>query len=280
MAERDDLPLSLFEDVDATDDPTTSIPAAADPNPAPPAEPAPAEETTGSMAAVGAYDEDVAGPPLTHMIAATALEAQSATGWVFRNVSFDCRPGALVAVVGPPASGRSGLLLALTGRLRPTGGSLHVAGYDACGSRRDADAIREQATLARLGTLIGPEPEFSVAMAVDERCVLEDVSLDEGRAAFADICAILELSIDHDVIIATLDPMSRTKLSVALACVAPTSLVALDDIDAGVHDIAEHRLWRSLRRLSDLGVTVVASTSDLEPAQLYPDIEVKLDPGE
>lgn len=270
MAERDDLPLSLFEDVDATDD------AAATAEPAD--EPAPV--AASGQPTTQPATEAPAAPPLTYMIAATGLEAQSATGSVFRNVSFDCRPGALVAVVGPPGSGRSGLLLALTGRLRPTAGSLYVAGYDACGSRGDADAIREQTTLARLGSLIGPEPEFSVAIAVEERCLLEDVSIEEGRAAFADICAILELSIDHDAIIATLDAMSRTKLAVALACVAPTSLVALDDIDAGVHDIAEHRLWRSLRRLSDLGVTVVASTSDLEPAQLYPDIEVKLDPGE
>src|SRR5690606_10536680 len=236
MTERDDLPLSLFEDPPADDtaddtltaDHTPDDPDAdlADGRAAAPdhatnpvahatAHPAVHTERSGRVDRVspraaprpGADQFDGAAedpPPLTHMIRAAALEAHSATGWVFRNVTFDCRPGALVAVVGPPGSGRSGLLLALTGRLRPTGGQLYVGGYDACGSRRDIADIREQTTLARLGSLIGPEPEFTVAAAVEKRCLLEGVEAEEGRAAFADVCAILEFTVDPDAIIGEL----------------------------------------------------------------------------
>ncbi|NEE44191.1 ABC transporter ATP-binding protein, partial [Streptomyces sp. SID8455] len=37
-------------------------------------------------------------------------------GWVFRHVGFSAPPGSLVAIEGPSGSGRTCLLLALTGR--------------------------------------------------------------------------------------------------------------------------------------------------------------------
>ncbi len=43
-------------------------------------------------------------------------------GWVFRGVGLDAGPGSLIAVEGPSGSGRTCLLLALTGRMKPTEG--------------------------------------------------------------------------------------------------------------------------------------------------------------
>ena len=43
-------------------------------------------------------------------------------GWAFRGVEFSAGPGSLVAVEGPSGSGRTCLLLALTGRMRSTAG--------------------------------------------------------------------------------------------------------------------------------------------------------------
>lgn len=49
-------------------------------------------------------------------------------GWVFRDVRLDAAPGSLVAVEGPSGSGRTCLLLALTGRMKPTEGRAEVGG--------------------------------------------------------------------------------------------------------------------------------------------------------
>jgi len=40
--------------------------------------------------------------------------------WAFRGVGFEAEPGSLIAVEGPSGSGRTCLLLALTGRMKPT----------------------------------------------------------------------------------------------------------------------------------------------------------------
>src|SRR5579884_3737389 len=49
-------------------------------------------------------------------------------GWVFRDVTFRAPAGSLIAVTGPSGSGRTCLLLALTGRMRATHGHADVAG--------------------------------------------------------------------------------------------------------------------------------------------------------
>lgn len=54
-------------------------------------------------------------------------------GWVFRGVGIDAAPGSLIAVEGPSGSGRTCLLLALTGRMKPTEGTPRSA---ATGCRR------------------------------------------------------------------------------------------------------------------------------------------------
>ncbi|NEC09105.1 ATP-binding cassette domain-containing protein, partial [Streptomyces sp. SID7909] len=59
-----------------------------------------------------------------HGAAVTAedLGLEGPRGWAFRGVSLRAEPGALIAVEGPSGSGRTCLLLALTGRMRPTEG--------------------------------------------------------------------------------------------------------------------------------------------------------------
>ncbi len=55
-------------------------------------------------------------------VAVTAEEfgLRGPRGWAFRDVGLDAEPGALIAVEGPSGSGRTSLLLALTGRMKAT----------------------------------------------------------------------------------------------------------------------------------------------------------------
>ena len=57
------------------------------------------------------------------------------------SVSFSVEPGELVALIGHNGAGKSTTLKVLTGQLRPTAGTLSVAGIDVVA---DPSAAREQ----------------------------------------------------------------------------------------------------------------------------------------
>ena len=63
-------------------------------------------------------------------VAVTAEEfgLKGPRGWAFRGIGLDAEPGALIAVEGVSGSGRTCLLLALTGRMKASEGTAAVGG--------------------------------------------------------------------------------------------------------------------------------------------------------
>lgn len=84
--------------------------------------------TGGADAAVGAD------------VRAEGLGLRGPRGWAFRGVTVDAEPGSLIAIEGPSGSGRTCLLLALTGRMKPTEGVAAVGGLKLPGTWRPCAA--------------------------------------------------------------------------------------------------------------------------------------------
>jgi len=82
----------------------------------------------------------------TPVLVASGLGVQGNAGWIFRDVDLRLPAGSLTAVVGPAGCGRSSLLLALAGRMRPTAGSLSVLGHNLAD---DPSAVRNLTSIAR-----------------------------------------------------------------------------------------------------------------------------------
>ncbi len=81
-------------------------------------------------------------------------------GWAFRGVSLDAAPGSLVAVAGPSGSGRTCLLLALTGRMKPAEGWARVADHQL---PRKMAAVRRISALGQVPGVSELDPAFTVA---------------------------------------------------------------------------------------------------------------------
>ncbi|NEB77823.1 ATP-binding cassette domain-containing protein, partial [Streptomyces sp. SID14478] len=69
------------------------------------------------------------GPEGGAAVTAAGFGLKGPRGWAFRGVDVDAAPGSLVAVEGPSGSGRTCLLLALTGRMRASEGEATVDGF-------------------------------------------------------------------------------------------------------------------------------------------------------
>ncbi|MFI1220757.1 MULTISPECIES: ATP-binding cassette domain-containing protein [unclassified Streptomyces] len=199
-------------------------------------------------------------------------------GWAFRNVTFSAAPGELVAIEGPSGSGRTSLLLALTGRMRATEGRAETGGLRL---PRQAADVRRIAALGPVPSVSELDPAFTVAEHLGERTLLQGrygASLrtllrpraERRAAAGARVDDALEAA---GLDLATLPKAGRTavrdlerlealRLSVALAMISTPRLLAVDDTDLKLPDAERDRAWSLLRSVADTGTTVLAVCSE------------------
>ncbi|MFF9910935.1 ATP-binding cassette domain-containing protein [Streptomyces sp. NPDC013457] len=199
-------------------------------------------------------------------------------GWVFREVGFRAEPGALVAIEGPSGSGRTCLLLALTGRMKPQEGHAEVAGHPL--PRRMA-AVRRISSLGPVPGVSDLDPSLTVAEHLRERALLQrryDGAVrallrppgERAAATRARIDAALEAAgLDLESLpkgertsVRDLERLEALRLSVALALIGRPRLLALDDTDLKLSAADRAEAWALLRSIADAGTTVLAVCSE------------------
>ncbi|MFF9864365.1 ATP-binding cassette domain-containing protein [Streptomyces sp. NPDC013953] len=199
-------------------------------------------------------------------------------GWVFRGVSVEAAPGDLITLEGPSGSGRTCLLLALTGRMRPTEGHAEVAGLRL---PRKMAAVRRISALGPVPGVSDLDPAFTVGEHLRERALLQrrfDASplallrprAERAAASRARIEAALEatgldvaaLPKGERTSVRDLERLEALRLSVALALIGEPRLLAVDDADLKLSDADRTEAWRMLRSIADGGTTVLAVCSE------------------
>ncbi|MDF6041957.1 ATP-binding cassette domain-containing protein [Streptomyces sp. JH14] len=198
-------------------------------------------------------------------------------GWAFRGVRLDAPPGALVAIEGPSGSGRTCLLLALTGRMRPAEGRAEVGGLRL---PRQMAAVRRISSLGPVPGVSELDPAFTVAEHLHERALLQrrfdgslrtllrpraeraatsrariDAALDAAGLGLADLPKAGRTSVRD------LERLEALRLSVALALVGRPWLLAVDDADLKLSDTERAEAWELLRSVAAGGTTVLAVCS-------------------
>lgn len=188
---------------------------------------------------------------------ADALGLATSSGPVFANVSFSFEKGSLAVLAGPSGSGRSALLLAIGGRMRGLTGLLGVAGFDGITQTRQ---IRATASIARAAHLVDLEGQLSVADSITERALTDGLPGRRSLGVFEHAETLMDRTFDRGALVDELSALDRTLLAVALAGMRPAHLLLLDDADLQL-DLADSRqVMAALLRLTDTGITVVAST--------------------
>ncbi|MEU6626191.1 ATP-binding cassette domain-containing protein [Streptomyces litmocidini] len=199
-------------------------------------------------------------------------------GWAFRQVSFRAEPGALVAIEGPSGSGRTCLLLALTGRMKAGEGHAEVGGLPL---PRKMAAVRRISALGQVPGVNELDPAFTVAEHLRERALLQRRYDGSVRALLrrpAERAATSRARIEEAVAAAGLDlaalpkgertsvrdleRLEALRLSIALALIGRPRLLAVDDTDLKLSDADRAEAWALLRSLAAAGTTVLAVCSE------------------
>ncbi|SIO90079.1 ATP-binding cassette domain-containing protein [Nocardiopsis sp. JB363] len=179
-------------------------------------------------------------------------------GPVYTGVDFTARPGTLTVFQADSGGGRSALLLTLTGRMRPTRGVLHMDGH----------SLPEQARKVRRISALGLMRDVN---ALDERLRVRE-HLSEARllrlrpaprtVADEAMEAVGLADLDRNTLVKELPMPERRRLGMALGLVHEPRLLGVDDVDGGLSPRSQASLWRTLKDLSDEGLTVIATCAD------------------
>jgi branched-chain amino acid transport system ATP-binding protein len=173
---------------------------------------------------------------------------------VLRGLSMKVGQGQLVALIGANGAGKTTLLRTTSGLLRPTAGEIRLNGVEvqACPPHR----VVEQ------GFVQSPEgKQLFLEMSIREN-LLVGAHNAKARAVrdktLAEVFSLFPILEERQKLPAsTLSGGQQQMVAVGRALMAKPQVLALDEPSLGLAPIMVDRLFESIRRIRDLGVTVL-----------------------
>ena len=193
-------------------------------------------------------------------------------------VSLEIYPGEVLGIVGESGSGKSTLLNMLSGRLRPTAGS--VIYCDAHGMKRSLHDLSEGYRRRLLRTELGfvhQHPRDGLRMQVSAGANISERLMAAGVRRYADlrqsaVTWLKRVEIDPARVDDRLEQYSggmQQRLQIARNLVTSPRLVYMDQPTGGLDVSVQARLLDLLRSLvRTMGLAVILVTHDLAVARL------------
>jgi daunorubicin resistance ABC transporter ATP-binding subunit len=178
--------------------------------------------------------------------------------------------GRVTALLGPNGAGKTTFISAVATLLRPTSGSLRVAGID---------AIADPASVRRVIGLAGQYASVEPAMSGTENLVmvarLFGLSAADAKRSAGEVLDLLGLTDAGDRLVRTYSGGMRRRLDLGASLVGRPQLLLLDEPTTGLDPRSRMELWDAIRNLVDLGTDVLLTTQYLEEAdQLARDVVI------
>ena len=200
---------------------------------------------------------------MTALVEATNLGYTVGGATLVDDVSLRVNRGEVVAVIGPNGAGKSTLVGLLSGDLKPTSGSVALAGLS-MDELESSEVAAFRAVLTQERTQGIP---FSVADVVAMGTSRSPVGADAVQAAMA------AMDVDHLAhrVVGSLSGGEHSRVELARLLAQDTPLLLLDE-PLGALDIGQQeRVMRHLRSLAHAGKGVLAVFHDINAAAAHAD---------
>jgi ABC-2 type transport system ATP-binding protein len=175
-------------------------------------------------------------------------------------ITLDVRQGEMFGLIGPDGAGKTTMIRAMCGLLRPDGGEIRIGGRDPF---KDHRAVSE-----RVGYF---SQRFSL---------YGDLSIDENIAFFAEIHEVTGFRARRDRLLemTRLTPFRsrradrlsggmKQKLALACTLVHQPEIILLDEPTTGVDPVSRREFWKLLSEFLAEGLTIVMATPYLDEAE-------------
>lgn len=183
-----------------------------------------------------------------------------------KNVSFTCQAGRIFTLLGPNGAGKTTLLRIIATMLRPTSGTVNVAGHDVL---REPEKVR-----ASLGFLTGGTglydrltPEEIVKYYADLHG-LDDATFRRRKEELFTLLGINEFAKRR---IGKLSGGTKQKVSIVRTIIHDPDVIVFDEPTAALDVIAARHIIDLIRQSKQRGKTVLFSTHRMDEVSLLSD---------
>jgi ABC-2 type transport system ATP-binding protein len=189
-----------------------------------------------------------------------------------RNVSFEVRPGEIFGLLGPNGAGKTSTLSSAEGLIKPSSGTIRVAGYD----------IRRQPLYARasMGVQLQAtsfQPELTVGEIITLYAGLYGVNLTADK--LLSILSDIKLADQVGKRFGQLSGGQQQRISLVIATIHDPQLVLMDEPTTGLDPQSRRQLWARIEAMRDKGHGILLTTHSMEEAEAICDRIAIIDHG-
>jgi ABC-2 type transport system ATP-binding protein len=168
-------------------------------------------------------------------------------------LSFAVERGEVLGLVGPNGAGKTTTLRSLSGIIRPTSGTIHIAGHDLA-----ADPVRAKGALS----FIPDEPHLFEYLSVDEHLqfIARLYGVSDAAQRIPPLLAELELTEKRDALPTELSRGMRQKLAIACGLLHDPTVLVLDEPLTGLDPGGMRKMKATIVARARAGVAVVLSS--------------------
>jgi len=178
-----------------------------------------------------------------------------------RGIDIEVRRGEVFGLLGPNGAGKTTTVEILEGYRKRTSGEVSVLGHD--------PALRQIELRRRIGIVLQSGGIYS--QITPREALAHWASFYPAPRGVDEVLALSGLTDQADVRSRKLSGGQLRRLDLALALVGDPELMFLDEPTTGFDPEARRGAWETVRRLRDLGKTVLLTTHYLDEAQALAD---------
>jgi len=176
------------------------------------------------------------------------------------NLNLDVKEGEIFGLLGPNGAGKTTFINILAGTVIKTAGQVNVWGFDL-----DENPRQVRASVGIVPQEVNLDPFFSPRKLLELQAGLYGIK--EKDRITDTILELVSLEKQANSYARSLSGGMKRRLLMAKALVHQPPIVFLDEPTAGVDVELRQNLWKNVKLLNDLGVTVILTTHYLEEAE-------------
>jgi ABC-2 type transport system ATP-binding protein len=176
------------------------------------------------------------------------------------NLNLDVQEGEIFGLLGPNGAGKTTFINIIAGTVIKTAGQVNVHGFDL-----DKNPRQVRASVGIVPQEVNLDPFFSPRKLLELQAGLYGIK--EKDRITDTILKLVSLEKQADSYARSLSGGMKRRLLVAKALVHQPPIIFLDEPTAGVDVQLRQNLWKNVRLLNDLGVTIILTTHYLKEAE-------------